>query len=737
MKTEIKEFCQEYSQALGPLSEKVKQTLSDLPMEGEDAGQRLGEWKRRLREVAHRSEAVYGKIAEQQAYLLIFGPLKSGKSTLMNAISGSYVSEVSSLPAYPALVHVRHGDKVSYQATTYAGEKMEFENAAAMARAVQDKHEELARRIRERELAGESFDPQAHFPEAIRRMDVQMPAPALADSGSVLVDTPGLYTRMRFGYDAMTRDFRDTASCAVFVVKSDNLFFEKVFEEFNELLGHFSRIFLVVNIDSSKRDLSADGTLEPSLESREPSAIIEAFESLAMSAPLREAYKEGRLNVYAIDLLKAASQQLQGKAREAGEDDDASSEEEAPEASFSSFLQDLTEYLNSNDYLREFMCDSLRAGEGVSDEIGSVAGEEAPSLLRAEAGAWKRRLDQAKERRDALEVLNTIDWDAAFEEARAEKDRLLEEFAVMDRGKLGEELSDSLERWLDTDDTLRALRDDYLNKLVERETAEDGKVLLERLRALLEKHTGGARLSPRESRALDQAGLQLDKIASDLSRQLSENNPPAVPRFELQSEDVPMKRSFADWLLFRKRKSMGEGVFGSEGTTFVPSKKKRRRISGKHLDALRERVKAFPQEELPRAQKEHVNRLVDDYVERLKQTAIQRRTQLEKELNRLCADCEAALKSNRKMQEVFDQLADANRSFGSKVEELKERFDVVAELETSADAEEEEAEKGVTGPNGVAMDGGQDESLAIDPKQLENLREQVNRAEEETFAPRR
>ena len=35
-------------------------------------------------------------------YVMIFGPLKSGKSTLMNAIAAAYVSEVSSLPAYPS-----------------------------------------------------------------------------------------------------------------------------------------------------------------------------------------------------------------------------------------------------------------------------------------------------------------------------------------------------------------------------------------------------------------------------------------------------------------------------------------------------------------------------------------------------------------------------------------------------------------------------------------------------------
>ena len=126
---------------------------------------------------------------------------------------------------------------------------------------ITDSHHALARQIRQAEDHGIEFDPRTHFSEAIRRVDVKLPVPTLAESGTVLVDTPGLYSRMNFGYDVMTREFRDSAACAVFVVKTDNLFFEQVFAEFNQLLDMFSRIFIVINVDSSKRDLLPDGTL--------------------------------------------------------------------------------------------------------------------------------------------------------------------------------------------------------------------------------------------------------------------------------------------------------------------------------------------------------------------------------------------------------------------------------------------------------------------------------------------
>ena len=118
---------------------------------------------------------------------------------------------------------------------------------------------------------------------------------------------------MKFGYDQMTREFRDTASCAIFVVKTDNLFLEQVFEEFQSLLELFSRIFLVVNVDTTKMDLRPDGSLAPSLEREDPVRVIEAFETLAMSAPLKNAVDEGRLRIYPVDLLRAASTRLQSQ----------------------------------------------------------------------------------------------------------------------------------------------------------------------------------------------------------------------------------------------------------------------------------------------------------------------------------------------------------------------------------------------------------------------------------------
>src|SRR5690606_4547639 len=166
------------------------------------------------------------------------------------------------------------GEDYRFTVSRYNGDKIPYADNRSLQMLVQENHRVLAQRLREAEERGEEFDPGVHFPDAVRRIDVEVPAKNLKDSLTVLVDTPGLYTRMKFGYDLMTKEFRNSAACAVFVVKTDNLFLEQVFEEFNDLLDLFSRIFLVVNIDTNKRDLEADGSLKASLESEAPHEVI-------------------------------------------------------------------------------------------------------------------------------------------------------------------------------------------------------------------------------------------------------------------------------------------------------------------------------------------------------------------------------------------------------------------------------------------------------------------------------
>src|SRR5690554_1416646 len=173
MKTNVQTFCQEFSQELDPFASRLAESLGALSAQSDMS--RIGGALLNLREVQQRLSTLQDKISGQQAFLLIFGPLKSGKSTLMNAIAGAYVSEVSSLPAYPALVYVKDGEERRFEATTYEGKKRPFSDNLDMTTAVQEDHARLASAILDIERAGDDFDPRHHYPEAIRRIDIELP----------------------------------------------------------------------------------------------------------------------------------------------------------------------------------------------------------------------------------------------------------------------------------------------------------------------------------------------------------------------------------------------------------------------------------------------------------------------------------------------------------------------------------------------------------------------------------
>ena len=433
MRTQLGSYCQQFDGTLRPVLQDLDLAIKALAAASDATPSKSLHVP--LLELQHQLRALCDKVAEQQAYVLIFGPLKSGKSTLMNAIAASYVSEVSSLPAYPCLVFVRSGKNREYVVKLYDGSTRTFKQAQELHDDIAKAHTELAAAIRSAESRGLDFDPAEHFPRAIRRVDVHVPDSQLERTGAVLVDTPGLYTRMRFGYDRMTREFRDAAACAIFVVKSDTLFLEQVFAEFQQLLDLFSRIFLVVNVDSHKRDVGPDGKLVPSLEQSRPEEVLRAFEQLAMSAPLQQAAKDGRVRMYPVDLLYAASNAL-SKADPL----------KAP-AGFRAFEKDLSDYLASSEYLSSFLRDSLQRAEALLGEMQAHFDHEDARRLENRLHELDEDCAWLRNEQNKVEQALTLDWTESFARSHRNVVAEVERSARDHGGKLLRTLGASIDTW--------------------------------------------------------------------------------------------------------------------------------------------------------------------------------------------------------------------------------------------------------------------------------------------------
>jgi GTPase SAR1 family protein/phage shock protein A len=559
VRTLLSQFCEEFGEVVHPLIDPLTQSSESLAAVDDQAPVRTilpG-----LRDSHHQLSTLANKVEEQQAYVLIFGPLKSGKSTLMNAIAGSYVSEVTALPAYPCMVFVSYSKQREYVVTRFNGQVDTLHDQAALRMHINRAHSELAERIREVERTGADFDPGAHFPDAIRRLDVRVPASQLKKSGTVVVDTPGLYTSMKFGYSQLTREFRDTATCAVFVVKSDNLFLEQVFREFHQLLELFSRIFLVVNLDTAKKDLRPDGSLVPSLESEDPLRLIEAFENLSMSTPLKEAAEDGRLQIYPADLLKAASKRLRDSADDPSEDSELANRDDR-QSDFDGFLGDLTSYLNSTDYMVAFLGDSLRQVEGVLVKLNNLLGHDSVQELNNHVRELEAQLADAQQRATALVELQDFGWGEAFTDLG---ENLAEDCAAEDEAlydQTAKTLSSEIVNWFHETSSLRSLVDDDLGIQLRRMQAEGVSNFMAALRRRIHRGSGGVTLPSEIDQAIRSCGIDLKAIGGAAVEEIDGGSAIEFVHVPLQKADIPVRKSFWDWLFFRSHDKVRARLLG-------------------------------------------------------------------------------------------------------------------------------------------------------------------------------
>lgn len=662
MRTLLSQFCEAFDATLRPLLAPIGDAAGTLSGASDDLD--LAEVRAELHDLQHRVQGLVEKVADQQAYVLLFGPLKSGKSTLMNALAGAYVSEVSSLPAYPCMVYLSHADARVFYVSRYNGETERFTDPSALYAHISRAHGDLAERLRAAESRGESFDPSMHFPEAIRKVDVRIPAGDLSQSGAVLVDTPGLYSRMKFGYDRMTRDFRDSASCAIFVVKSDNLFLEQVFEEFEDLLDLFSRIFLVVNLDTTKSDLSPDGTLVPSLEQEDPLRIIDAFENLAMSKPLKDAADEGRLKIYPVDLLRAASHRL----REAGP-------EEAPargQANFDAFLEDLTDYLNSTDYLVAFLGDSLRRADGLLDDLEDIVDHEGVAALRAHTDALDAQRQDLQRRRHAVHRLEAFDWRASFAELDEKLQPSIRERAKASSVATEKELDALVDRWFLTDASLESLVKDDLMPRLARYEEELARFVAETLEDEVRPGTAGLLLPSEIGADLHAAGVNMTRLGID---SLSSTDAAAVlghVRAPLSADRIPVRKSLVDWLMLRTRAACQRRLFGDMSTPSarISLEHKQSRLGEEARQAIRRELDLFKgrffQDTVQRAHEHLIGRYADTAVDAMRGELKRRDGELSEEIQGVVD----RLVENRKVLSHLASLRTAGAQSRGGLEEL-------------------------------------------------------------------
>ena len=259
-KTVLSQFCEEFEDAYGRFWSRstVSHRVSARRRTTRRHERSSGSARRR-----HRLRALMEKVERQQASRHHLRPLKSGKSTLMNAMSGAYVSEVTTPPAYPCMVYFSHAEQRELVLTRYDGSTERLSDVADMRTQMNTAHGELSRPSAPVKAAARSSN---RWSTCARGAPGRRPHPGRAAGrlGRRSWSTRRASTAMKFGYDLMTRECRDSAASAAFVVKTDNLPPSRCSRSSPTCCG-CSAASSWSNLDSTKQDLQPDGSLGSSL----------------------------------------------------------------------------------------------------------------------------------------------------------------------------------------------------------------------------------------------------------------------------------------------------------------------------------------------------------------------------------------------------------------------------------------------------------------------------------------
>lgn len=380
--SELALFARDFERALAPVRQALETAAARLAPArdelsgGEGLAGTLGGLASELAGLAER-------VASERATVFVFGPPKAGKSTLLDALAGARVSEVSILPGYPGVLRARHGGAPRATLQAFDGSTRSLEDPGALRLVLQRAHAELVARVRAVRAGGEPFDAARHLPEALRRVERTLAAPQLASGALELVECPSIHGPLFPSYAETMIGEPDHARAGVFVVRAAQLADDAVFDGIEELLSAFDPLILVVNLDERGRELSAAGELAPSPEREDPARLIAAFEELSICEPLARAVRSGRVPVLALDLLDAARARLHGA-------EEGPSAPGRTHARFTDLARELASVLDSHEVFRALVASATRRALELADELREEAETPLLATLARERAALAR-----------------------------------------------------------------------------------------------------------------------------------------------------------------------------------------------------------------------------------------------------------------------------------------------------------------------------------------------------------
>jgi hypothetical protein len=231
-------------------------------------------------------------------------------------------------------------------------------------------------------------------------------------------------------------------------------------------------------------------------------------------------------------------------------------------------------------------------------------------------------------------------------------------------------MRESLDRWYRGNGSVKVLEQDNWNhSLVEgaRALAIETRA---RLGRLLGTTLGGAEPTAATMNDLHAIGFNLREVSQAALPALDEREPAEPYMMKLGADDVPAKKSLADWLLFRSGATVRRRLFGEDMTQEIAPEVKAIRMPQTTCDVLLKKIDAVTHEKFSALPGKYSDALLTGYVGKFRTELLSRLNQHREQLLKERADRRVPCESNTRTLAALDALNVQAKNVAADIYEL-------------------------------------------------------------------
>jgi hypothetical protein len=233
-------------------------------------------------------------------------------------------------------------------------------------------------------------------------------------------------------------------------------------------------------------------------------------------------------------------------------------------------LEDLSEYLNSTDYMVAFLGDSLRHAWSLLDELEEITTLESVKQLEETIVSLAAEHRRHEQRAAALGRLGETPWANYFAKLGEDLSSIAAGRIEKLRESTSDKIADAVDAWFEGDGSFQSLIEDELQPVLQATRDDLVRTVSDVLQTVAGTDTAGSNPTNEVKSDLATVGVRMGRVGRACLKIIDPVKGLASAKLTVSTQIVPVKRGFFDYLFLRRMPALQKRLFGADASPSQP-----------------------------------------------------------------------------------------------------------------------------------------------------------------------